>query len=303
MAKKNNDKNDIILTQGLLIGDDATRMINISSQNDLLYLDVTLYCPELIHDPHNIFDTKFLAQMDRHPQKTPSLYQDALRGMFGENLADMGFQKDVLQNGLKLSFVSHKDMREEKDFFGNPRMPELLDVTSVKARIEQQFSLEEAHDYSSDIRDPRLDQLLSFIHGHDIIPPNKGRKSYGARYNYQTILAGIGNMTQSACSSFVFQNKIEAINRIRREDYDATSFATAYNFINTNTALQHKVSKKCRTFVDVKAHDSAIMNNLALNHFAQNNNSLFTTRQTRSLAKIYHRQSVNNNYRFNQYRN
>lgn len=295
MAKKNKSKNssDLILTQGLVIGEDTTRLINIAPQGDLLYLDVTLYCPEFKYEPHQIFDPQTLDKIERFPQKSDKIYDDALRSMFDEHVYDMGFQHDVLQQGITFSFVSHKDMQQEKHYFDEPRLPQLLSVTPVQAQIEKQISINDANDFCADFRDERLDQLLAFTRGHDFIAANKGR--FGSKYNFQTIMAGIGNITQNACNNFVFKHRIETINRVRRDDYDRTSFRPAYNFINTTTALAQKLGEKCRTFIDIKTHDSAVMNNLAINHFAQNKNNLFSSRQTQSLAKLYHKQSGHNN--------
>lgn len=295
MAKKNKNESNIILTQGLVLGEDTTRLINITSKDDLLYLDVTLYYPEFKYAPDAVFDSSFIDKANRHPDKALQMYDDAINAMYGDNMRDMGFKHDDLQRGLTFSFRSHREMNEEKHPLDDPRLPKFLGVKAVNANIEKQISFDAANDFTADNRDERLGHLLTFMRGHEIISPNKGR--FGPTFNFQTMLAGLGNITQAACNNFVFKNKIEAVNRIRREDYDLSAFQPVYNFINTNSALSSNVSEKCRTFVDVNVHSSAMLNTAAISSFVQNRANIFTPKQTGSLAKIYHKKSLNNNSR------
>lgn len=290
MAKKN-DQSNIIQTTGLVIGPNLTRLIDIKKiNNNELCLDYTLFCPEFKYEPAKIFDPHFIADLKRHPQKANQLYEDGIHELFGEQLYDMGFHNEELRRGLTFTFKSNP---HETDAFGEPRLPQLLSVMPVEAKIEKYISYDSANSFDEENPDERLQTLRDFFNDHsDIIPPGKNR--YGTKYNFQMIMAGMDNLAHTASRKIVFENKIEVINRIRRDDYKRDNFETYYSFINTQTALDHNVSDKCRPFLDVQEQSPALINTPAIMHFAQTGKNIFSSKQTNELAKVHHKQAQMN---------
>lgn len=291
MAKTKRN-NDIILTQGLLIGDDTTRLINLTEKNDILQLDYTLFCPQLETDPDKILNAAFIKKLTTHPQRVDQLYAEAITNMYGENLADIGFNENHARSGLTFTFQEHAEMKKRKHPLDDPRFPTLVSVTPVLASVEKQISFDVANDDIDDHRDARLDMMQSFMHGHDIIAPRNGR--FGDTYNAQTMMLGIGNLAYSMGSNIVFKNKIESVHRIRRENDVRHNFEKQSDFINTRTALARKLHNVCKTFFNLNVHDAALFNLTAL-HGKQQNTQVFSAQHTNILAYVHTQQARRNN--------
>ncbi|MDB5478288.1 MAG: hypothetical protein JWM96_783 [Alphaproteobacteria bacterium] len=279
--------------KGLVIGNDATRLINVSKgAGDLYSLEVTSFTPSFQTKPETVFNANFSKKTEyflEEPYKVSTVYEEHLEKLYGrQQLKNLHFTTDQYHESTTVRFVYHPE---------RPDLPVIKSVFASKAKIEDVIPFELANDqFDQETRDimfelasgfEKLEPFYNFFGYNSLVPAAKKERGH---YSFETLVEAADLMAQKVKRDYVFAKGVNAICRVEKSDYTRKPFEPHIGYMSTETTRKKNIPpKKCRTFFGMEK-GAALINEAAIHHYMVNGTQMLSPEMATRVANIHYQQ-------------